>query len=100
MPTQDWASLQDVFYRKSDIYTLSSWGVNTLRGQRVAIGRNGGFVAICRDQNSLLPIGSGGTRMKIAIYTAAGQMFESLPVSKLLKWMSLNASELTMMHRL
>ncbi|KDN52476.1 hypothetical protein K437DRAFT_214166, partial [Tilletiaria anomala UBC 951] len=81
-PTQEWSSLQDVFYRKTDIYNLTSWAVNSLQGQRVSLGKNGGFIAIVRDQNALVPIGASavtGTTMKIGIYTAAGQMVESLP---------------------
>ena len=79
-PTQGWSSLQDVFYRKTDIYNLTSWAVSSLQGQRVVLGRNGGLIAIVRDQSVFAPVGSG-TRMKIGIYTAAGQMVESLPVS-------------------
>lgn len=78
-PTQEWSSLQDVFYRKSEIYSLS-WGIDELSDYIVASAKNGGLLALARDPNKLVSLGKAALlKPKIHIYTSAGQLVETLP---------------------
>ncbi|KAN0061331.1 Vacuolar protein sorting-associated protein 16 [Thecaphora frezii] len=78
-PTTEWSSLQDVFYRKADVYSLS-WGVENLADYKVAAASNGGFLALVRDPTRLVSLGKASLlKPKILIYTAAGQLVESIP---------------------
>lgn len=78
-PTQEWSSLQDVFYRKFDIYSLS-WGVDDLSDHLIASAKDGGLLALARDPNKLVSLGKAALlKPKIHVYTSAGQLVETLP---------------------
>lgn len=82
-PTHEWSSLQDVFYRKSEIYSLT-WGVDDLSDHLVAASKNGGLFALTRDPHKLVSLGKAALlKPKVLIYTSAGQLVETLPVCKL-----------------
>lgn len=82
-PTQEWSSLQDVFYRKSEAYTFT-WGVDNLSDYLVAAAPNAGLLALVRDPSRLVALGKAALlKPKIQVYTAAGQLVESVPVSGL-----------------
>jgi hypothetical protein len=55
-PTLEWSSLQDVFYRKSEIYHLT-WGINNLSDYLITSAKNGGLVALVRDPSRLVSLG-------------------------------------------
>lgn len=78
-PTQEWSSLQDVFYRKSEIYSLS-WGIEELSDYIVASAKDGGLLALARNPNKLVSLGKAALlKPKIHVYTSAGQLVETLP---------------------
>lgn len=78
-PTLEWSALQDVYYRKSDVYQLT-WGIDDLSDYIVASAKNGGFLALVRDPNKLVSLGRAALlKPKIHIYTSAGQLVESIP---------------------
>ncbi|SPO38788.1 related to vacuolar protein sorting 16 [Pseudozyma flocculosa] len=78
-PTTEWSSLQDVFYRKADVYSLS-WGIENLADYNVAAASNGGLLALVRDPTRLVSLGKASLlKPKILVYTAAGQLVESIP---------------------
>ncbi|PWY97065.1 hypothetical protein BCV70DRAFT_234108 [Testicularia cyperi] len=78
-PTTEWSSLQDVFYRKTELYALN-WGIENLADYVAAAASNGGLIALIRDPNRLVSLGKASMlRPKILVYTAAGQLIESLP---------------------
>jgi hypothetical protein len=78
-PTLEWSSLQDVFYRKSEIYHLT-WGINNLSDYLITSAKNGGLVALVRDPSRLVSLGKAALlKPKIHIYTSAGQLVESIP---------------------
>lgn len=80
-PTHAWSSLQDVFYRKSDIYTLT-WGIDDLSDYHVAAAKQGGLLALVRDTRKVVSLGKAALlKPKIHVYTGAGQLVESIPVS-------------------
>lgn len=74
-----WANMQDVFYAQTTQY-FPSWSITSLAATRVAYAPLGGLVALVRDQGVLAPVLPGqSTRMQISVYTAAGQLVESIP---------------------
>jgi hypothetical protein len=78
-PTLEWSSLQDVFYRKSDIYHLT-WGIDNLSDYLITSAKNGGLLALIRDPSKLVSLGKAALlKPKIHIYTSAGQLVESIP---------------------
>jgi hypothetical protein len=78
-PTLEWSSLQDVFYRRSDIYHLT-WGIDTLSDYLITSAKNGGLLALIRDPSKLISLGKAALlKPKIHIYTSAGQLVESIP---------------------
>lgn len=78
-PTLEWSSLQDVFYRKSDIYHLT-WGIDSLADYLITSAKNGGLLALIRDPSKLVSLGKAALlKPKIHIYTSAGQLVESIP---------------------
>lgn len=78
-PTLEWSSLQDVFYRKSEIYQLT-WGIDDLSDYLVTSAKNGGLIALYRDPSKVVSIGRNTLlRPKIHVYTSAGQLVESIP---------------------
>lgn len=80
-PTTEWQSIQDVFYRRNDIYALP-WGIDDLADYRIASASNAGLIALVRDPNRLVSVGKAALlKPKILVYTSAGQLVESIPVS-------------------
>ncbi|PWN47072.1 hypothetical protein IE53DRAFT_336028 [Violaceomyces palustris] len=78
-PTIEWSSLQDFFYRKSEIYTLS-WGIENLADYVVASASNAGLLALVRDPTRLVSLGKASLlKPKILVYTSAGQLVDSIP---------------------
>ncbi|PWN40711.1 hypothetical protein IE81DRAFT_325313 [Ceraceosorus guamensis] len=78
-PTQEWHSLQDVFYRRNQVYSLS-WAIDDLSNYKLAAAPNGGLLALVRDPAKLVALGKvSNLRPKIQVYTSAGQLVESIP---------------------
>ncbi|KIS68033.1 uncharacterized protein UMAG_11636 [Mycosarcoma maydis] len=78
-PTSEWSSLQDTFYRRTELYTLN-WGIDNLADYVVAASSNGGLIALIRDPTRLVSLGNASLlKPKILVYTAAGQLIESIP---------------------
>ena len=78
-PTLEWSSLQDVFYRKSDIYHLT-WGIDNLSDYLITSAKDGGLLALIRDPSKLVSLGKAALlKPKIHIYSSAGQLVESIP---------------------
>lgn len=78
-PTTEWTSLQDIFYRRTELYALN-WGIENLADYVVAASSNGGLIALIRDPTRLVSLGKASLlKPKILVYTAAGQLIESIP---------------------
>lgn len=78
-PTTEWTSLQDIFYRRTELYALS-WGIDNLADYVVAASSNGGLIALIRDPSRLVSLGKASLlKPKVLVYTAAGQLIESIP---------------------
>ncbi|PWN25197.1 hypothetical protein BDZ90DRAFT_234397 [Jaminaea rosea] len=78
-PFLECSPLASVFYRKRDIYSLA-WGHSDLSHFIVAAASNGGYVALTRDPRRLIALGRGAAvKPKVMVYTAAGQLVESIP---------------------
>jgi WD40 repeat protein len=73
-----WDTIQNVFYRKEEIYTMS-WKIPDLSDYLVAGAKNGGPIALMRDERKVMLLGrhSAG-KPKISIYTSSG-----LPITTL-----------------
>ena len=93
-PTIEWSSLQDVFYRKSELYSLS-WGIENLADYQVAAASNAGLLALVRDPNRLVSVGKASLlKPKILVYTSAGQLIESIPWDPTVRIISLGFNAL------
>ncbi|KAG7548910.1 hypothetical protein FFLO_03202 [Filobasidium floriforme] len=71
-PTDNWDTLENVFYRKEEVYSMA-WDVADLSDYHVAAARYGGPIALIRDENKIVLAGrhiSG--KPKINVFTAAG----------------------------
>lgn len=80
-PFDECASLASVFYRRRDIYSLA-WGHSDLSHFLLAAAPSGGYVALTRDPHRLIALDKASLlKPKILVYTAAGQLVESIPVS-------------------
>ncbi|WWC61373.1 uncharacterized protein I303_103954 [Kwoniella dejecticola CBS 10117] len=77
-PTATWDTIQDVFYRKEDIYTMS-WSIKDLSDYVVCAGKNGGPIAIIRDENKVLLSSRHSGKPKIQIYTSSGLPISTIP---------------------
>lgn len=82
-PFAECSALASVFYRRRDVYSLA-WGHSDLSQFILAAAPNGGYVALTRDPRRLVALGKASIlKPKILVYTAAGQLVESIPVSSL-----------------
>ncbi|WVW83415.1 hypothetical protein I302_105435 [Kwoniella bestiolae CBS 10118] len=79
-PTATWDTIQNVFYRKEEVYTMS-WNVHDLSEYIVAVGKNGGPIAMIRDDRLPLPSSRHSGKPKITLYTSSG-----LPISSPISW--------------
>ncbi|ETS65113.1 hypothetical protein PaG_00571 [Moesziomyces aphidis] len=93
-PTSEWSSLQDIFYRRTELYALS-WGIDNLADYVVAAASNGGLIALVRDPTRLVSLGKASLlKPKILVYTAAGQLIESIPWDPSLRIIALDFNAL------
>ncbi|CAO1620419.1 unnamed protein product [Parajaminaea phylloscopi] len=71
--------LASVYYRRRDIYSLA-WGHSDLSPFVLAAAPDGGYIALTRDPHQLVALGKASVlKPKILVYTAAGQLVESIP---------------------
>ncbi|KAK4687137.1 vacuolar protein sorting-associated protein 16, partial [Tremellales sp. Uapishka_1] len=77
-PTSTWDTIQDVFYRKEEVYSML-WKIPDLSDYLIAGGKNGGPIALMRDERKVMLLGrhSAG-KPKIYIYTSSGINITSL----------------------
>ncbi|SNX85643.1 related to vacuolar protein sorting 16 [Melanopsichium pennsylvanicum] len=93
-PTAEWTSLQDSFYRRTELYVLN-WGIENLADYVVAASSNGGLIALVRDPTRLVSLGKASLlKPKILVYTAAGQLIESIPWDPSLRIVALDFNAL------
>lgn len=93
-PTTEWTSLQDIFYRRTELYALN-WGIDNLADYVVAASSNGGLIALVRDPTRLVSLGKASLlKPKILVYTAAGQLVESIPWDPSLRIIALDFNAL------
>lgn len=93
-PTTEWTSLQDIFYRRTELYALN-WGIDNLADYVVAASSNGGLIALVRDPTRLVSLGKASLlKPKILVYTAAGQLIESIPWDPSLRIVALDFNAL------
>lgn len=93
-PTTEWTSLQDIFYRRTELYALN-WGIENLADYVVAASSNGGLIALIRDPTRLVSLGKASLlKPKILVYTAAGQLIESIPWDPSLRIIALDFNAL------
>ena len=93
-PTTEWTSLQDIFYRRTELYALN-WGIDNLADYVVAASSNGGLIALIRDPTRLVSLGKASLlKPKILVYTAAGQLIESIPWDHSLRIVALDFNAL------
>ncbi|CBQ68702.1 related to vacuolar protein sorting 16 [Sporisorium reilianum SRZ2] len=93
-PTTEWSSLQDIFYRRTELYALN-WGIDNLADYVVAASSNAGLVALIRDPTRLVSLGKASLlKPKILVYTAAGQLIESIPWDPSLRIVALDFNAL------
>uniref|UniRef100_V5ES11 Probable vacuolar protein sorting-associated protein 16 homolog n=1 Tax=Kalmanozyma brasiliensis (strain GHG001) TaxID=1365824 RepID=V5ES11_KALBG len=93
-PTTEWTSLQDIFYRRTELYALN-WGIDNLADYVVAASSNGGLIALIRDPTRLVSLGKASLlKPKILVYTAAGQLIESIPWDPSLRIIALDFNAL------
>ncbi|SPC62637.1 related to vacuolar protein sorting 16 [Ustilago sp. UG-2017b] len=93
-PTTEWTSLQDTFYRRTELYALN-WGIDSLADYVVAASSNGGLIALVRDPTRLVSLGKASLlKPKVSVYTAAGQLIESIPWDPSLRIIALDFNAL------
>lgn len=82
-PFSECSQLQSVYYRRREVYSLAwSHTSQEIRDYLLAAAPNGGFLALTRDPKKLVAVGKAAIlKPKILVYTAAGQLVESIPVS-------------------
>jgi hypothetical protein len=82
-PFAECSPLQSAFYRRRDLYSLAwSHSSQDLSGYLVVSAANGGFIAVTRDPRRVVMLGKASAlKPRILVYTAAGQLVESIPVS-------------------
>ncbi|KAL7422143.1 Vacuolar protein sorting-associated protein 16 [Cryptotrichosporon argae] len=72
VPTASWDTIQHVFYRKEELYALP-WAVGDLADYLVAAAKNGGPIALMRDERKIVQLGSHTSgKPKINVYTSSG----------------------------
>ncbi|KAL1411169.1 Vacuolar protein sorting-associated protein 16 [Vanrija albida] len=73
-PTATWDTIEDVFYRKEEVYQMA-WNVPDLSDYLVAVSRNGGPIALMRDERKvLLQSRHTGGKPKIQVYASSGRL--------------------------
>ncbi|WRT66892.1 uncharacterized protein IL334_003855 [Kwoniella shivajii] len=77
-PTATWDTIQDVFYRKEEIYTMS-WRIPDLSEYIIAVGKNGGPIAMIRDDRRPLISSRHPGKPKINVYTSSGIALSTIP---------------------
>ncbi|WWC69699.1 uncharacterized protein I206_103642 [Kwoniella pini CBS 10737] len=71
-PTATWDTIQNVFYRKEEIYSMS-WSIQDLSDYKISVGKNGGPIAIIRNENKILSTKKHSIgKPKIEIYNSSG----------------------------
>ncbi|RHZ79068.1 hypothetical protein Glove_152g21 [Diversispora epigaea] len=81
-PTTDWIQLQDRFYRKQEIYTMS-WKHMDLSKYLIAGASYGGPIAMIRDDKKVLLLQKQQpVKPTIYLYTSAGKLIEQLQWDK------------------
>lgn len=80
-PFTECSPLQDVYYRRREVYSLAwSHSNQDLSDYILASANNGGYIALTRDPRKLVALGKAAIlKPKILVYTAAGQLVESIP---------------------
>ncbi|CAG8500529.1 11622_t:CDS:10 [Diversispora eburnea] len=81
-PTTDWIQLQDRFYRKQEIYSMS-WKHMDLSKYLIAGASYGGPIAMIRDDKKVLLLQKQQpVKPTIYLYTSAGKLIEQLQWDK------------------
>ncbi|CAG8571415.1 7902_t:CDS:10, partial [Paraglomus occultum] len=80
-PTTDWMQLQDRFYRKQEIYTMS-WKHMDLSKFMIAGASYGGPIAMIRDDKKVQLLQKQPVKPTIYLYTSAGKLMEQLQWDK------------------
>ncbi|ORX39657.1 Vps16, C-terminal region-domain-containing protein [Kockovaella imperatae] len=76
-PTSSWDTIKNVFYRKDEVYQMS-WQIPDLSDYLVAVGKNGGPIAIMRDERKVMLLGKHMPgKPKIYMYTSSGLPIDS-----------------------
>ncbi|CAO1632504.1 unnamed protein product [Sympodiomycopsis kandeliae] len=80
-PFSECSQLQSVFYRRRELYSLAwAHSAQDIGDFLLASAPNGGFLALTRDPRRLVTLGKTSIlKPKILVYTAAGQLVESIP---------------------
>ncbi|ODN84868.1 hypothetical protein L202_00723 [Cryptococcus amylolentus CBS 6039] len=77
-PVATWDTIQDVFYRKDTVYDMS-WSIPDLSDYIVATAKNGGPVAMIRDERKIMLLGRHAAgKPKIYVYTSSGILLSTL----------------------
>lgn len=82
-PFSECSQLQSVYYRRRQVYSLA-WTHTSqdIRDYLIAAAPNGGLLALTRDPKRLVAVGKAAVlKPKILVYTAAGQLVETISVS-------------------
>ncbi|ORY21590.1 Vps16, C-terminal region-domain-containing protein [Naematelia encephala] len=78
IPTSTWDTLENVFYRKEEVYTMS-WDISDLSDYLIAAAKNGGAIAMMRDERKVMLLGKHSSgRPKIYVYTSSGVLITTL----------------------
>jgi hypothetical protein len=82
-PTANWTLLNDKFYKKSKIYSMS-WDLKDLSKFDIATAANGGPVALVRNQKQAITVSTQPIKRTLNVYSTSGiHLFSSsLPESK------------------
>ncbi|KAK8870008.1 hypothetical protein IAR55_000578 [Kwoniella newhampshirensis] len=77
-PTATWDTIQNVFYRKEEVYTMS-WRIPDLSDYIVTAAKNGGPIAMIRDERKVMLLGKHTPgKPKIYIYASSGLLLNTL----------------------
>ncbi|KAK9786074.1 hypothetical protein WJX73_008313 [Symbiochloris irregularis] len=76
-PVGDWDACGDRFYEKTELYQLG-WEVSDFDNQRVCCAREGGPIAVVRDERRIVLVTGGNTRPVLKIFTSAGGVMGAL----------------------
>ncbi|RSH95606.1 hypothetical protein EHS25_000698 [Saitozyma podzolica] len=71
-PTASWDTIQNVFYRKDEVYAMS-WRIPDLSDYLIAGAKHGGPIALMRDERKVMLLGKHSPgKPKIQVYTSSG----------------------------